>query len=274
MMDPTLGRRPPCTMRPFTRGKMMPLSTAVRPRRRIFCLLAALIIFSWVRVTLALPPPTRSFPAAVAVLTNAPFGPSGTIVPRDLPTISTMLPEGPHQPIGLPVGPFETVITAEGPSLLPQDTATDAVATPLVASTSTAVPFGRPGPGPGRPQGLNQLLHASIGVHLGSSPSPSPTFDINRFLIPTPSPRPPPPDSDAFKRGCEPVYHADGSEAGYCKWGKYWKLTMSSAMAAPDGFQRETLLFNDQTPGPTIHGYEGEEICVSAAPCILVNESS
>lgn len=274
MKDPTLRRQPNCTMRPFSHGKMRPFSTVVRPRRRIFCLFAALIIFSWVRVTLALPRATRSFPAAVTALTDARLEPSGTIAPRDLPTISTMLPEGPHQPIGLPAGPFETVITAEGPSLLPQDTATDAVATPAVASTLTAVPFGRPGPGPGRPQGLNQLLHASVGVHLGSSPSPSPTFDINRFLVPTPSPRPPHPDSDAFKRGCEPVYHADGSEADYCKWGKYWKLTMSSAMAAPDGFQRETLLFNDQTPGPTIHGYEGEEICVSAAAPTLFNESS
>lgn len=223
------------------------------PGKHVYRLIVALVMLGFVQLSLALPRATRS-------------SPSPTIAIRDVPTMSTMLPEGPHQPIGLPEGPFETVITAVAPELLPQDTSTTS------ATAAAFTPNGGFGPGagrPGPPVGLNQLLHASLHVSLGLShsyqpaPSPSPTFDINRFLIPTPAPPSPPAESDAFKRGCEPVYWKDGSDAGNCKWGKYWKLTLSSAMAAPDGFTREVLLFNDQSPGPTIHGYEGEEICVS-----------
>lgn len=46
-------------------------------------------------------------------------------------------------------------------------------------------------------------------------------------------------------------------------WPDHYTLNITQGEAAPDGVTRPVFLINGRTPGPTVHAYEGKQICVS-----------
>lgn len=50
-------------------------------------------------------------------------------------------------------------------------------------------------------------------------------------------------------------------------------LRVTGGRASPDGYDREVILVNEQTPGPLIEAWEGEEFCVSYSRFATGNEA-